>query len=107
MSTAALFGRIPEHEYQNQHPQGQQQQQSEKPWDQHSEQTVDIPHEEKKKKWYEIDDHRKKQLEVSFSPDQLSSTISCARSVEASLPELLSWVGVSTLGMNMKRTKKR
>jgi len=82
-----LFGRIPEHEYQNQHPQGQeqhsqpppqqfpptsqqqgfpaqQQQQSEKPWEQHSEQTVDISHEEKKKKWYEIDDHRKKQLEI-------------------------------------------
>jgi len=89
-ATAALFGRIPEHEYQNQHPQGQpqqqhfdqppaqssppvyqhqgspaqQQQQTEKPWDQHTEQTVDIPHEEKKKKWYEIDDHRKKQLEI-------------------------------------------
>jgi len=62
-ATAALFGLIPEHEYQNQHPQGQQQQQPEKHQDQHSEQTVDIP-QEKKKKWYDIDDHQKKQLKI-------------------------------------------
>ncbi|KAI0727103.1 carbohydrate-binding module family 12 protein [Fomitopsis betulina] len=35
-----------------------------KPWDQHQEQSVDIPHEERKKNWYDIDDHRKKQLEI-------------------------------------------
>lgn len=36
----------------------------EKPWDQHSHQKVDIPHEEQKKNWYDLDEKRKKELEV-------------------------------------------
>jgi hypothetical protein len=30
-------------------------------------QQVDVPHEEQKKKWYDLDDDRKKQLEVQIS----------------------------------------
>lgn len=33
----------------------------------HPDQTVDIPHEEQKKKWWDLDDDRKKQLEVQIS----------------------------------------
>ncbi|KZT09204.1 carbohydrate-binding module family 12 protein [Laetiporus sulphureus 93-53] len=36
----------------------------EKQWDQHSEQNVEIHEEERQKKWYELDEHRRKQLEV-------------------------------------------
>ena len=36
----------------------------EKRWDEHNHQKVDIPHEEQKKDWWDLDDNRKKQLEV-------------------------------------------
>ena len=39
-------------------------QQSGQNWDEHKHQKVDIPHEEQKKNWWDLDDHRKKQLEV-------------------------------------------
>ena len=32
----------------------------------HPDQTVEVPHEEQKKKWYDLDDQRKKQLEVQI-----------------------------------------
>jgi hypothetical protein len=38
----------------------------------HPDQTVDIPHEEQKKKWYDLDDKRKKELEVSYKISLLS-----------------------------------
>ena len=31
-------------------------------------QTVDVPHEERQKKWYDLDDKRKKELEVQILP---------------------------------------
>ena len=37
---------------------------TEKPWNEHSEQNVDIPHQEHKKTWYDLTPERKKQLEV-------------------------------------------
>lgn len=35
-----------------------------KPYESHPDQKVDIPHEEHKKKWWDLSDERKKQLEV-------------------------------------------
>jgi len=35
-----------------------------KSWDQHSTQKVDIPHEDRKKNWWDLDEHKKKDLEV-------------------------------------------
>ena len=35
-------------------------------WDEHKHQKVDIPHEEQKKNWWDLDDKRKKELEVSL-----------------------------------------
>jgi hypothetical protein len=32
----------------------------------HPDQTEEVPHEEQKKKWYDLDDQRKKQLEVQI-----------------------------------------
>jgi hypothetical protein len=37
---------------------------SEKSWDEHSQQTVEIPHEEHKKSWHDITPERKQQLEI-------------------------------------------
>ena len=37
-----------------------------KRWDDHQPQKVDIPPEEKKKNWWDLDDDRKRQLEVSI-----------------------------------------
>lgn len=36
----------------------------EKRWDEHQEQQVEIHHEERQKHWYDLDEKRKKQLEV-------------------------------------------
>ena len=33
-------------------------------WDEHKHQKVDIPHEEQQKNWWDLDDKRKKELEV-------------------------------------------
>lgn len=33
-------------------------------WDEHKHQKVDIPHEEQKKNWWDLDEKRKKELEV-------------------------------------------
>lgn len=80
-ATPALWGRIPghvenHHEYEpprepqqppTQHSYGGDQQQGfpqQKPYDDHPDQTVNIPHEETKKKWYDLDDKRKHELEV-------------------------------------------
>jgi hypothetical protein len=38
---------------------------SSKEWHQHKTQQVEIPHEDRQKKWYDLDDNRKKELEVS------------------------------------------
>jgi len=60
----ALWGRLPEeagHEKREHH----HQQEEPRSWnDSQQPQKVEIPHEEQKKKWYDLDDHRKKQLEV-------------------------------------------
>ena len=33
-------------------------------WNEHKTQHVEIPHRERQKKWYDLDDERKKELEV-------------------------------------------
>jgi hypothetical protein len=35
-----------------------------KQWHEHKTQQIEIPHEERQKKWYDLDDQRKKELEV-------------------------------------------
>ncbi|KDQ57662.1 carbohydrate-binding module family 12 protein [Jaapia argillacea MUCL 33604] len=80
--TPALWGRCPDNSCQGgggyqpsyQQPPPEQQQQPlqpqqapyapDKPWDDHKTQHVDIPHDEQKKNWFDLDDERKKQLEV-------------------------------------------
>jgi len=69
--TPALWGRIPDDEWDNHAPynpphdkgdyHGQDVQQ---PDDCSQHQKVDVPHVEQKKKWYDLDDDRKKQLEI-------------------------------------------
>ncbi|KAI0697273.1 carbohydrate-binding module family 12 protein [Cytidiella melzeri] len=67
--TPALWARLPE-EYgvpsqaSPDYKQPQQPYHEEKPWDQHQHQKVDIDHEEQKKNWYDLDDKRKKELEI-------------------------------------------
>ncbi|ETW80945.1 carbohydrate-binding module family 12 protein [Heterobasidion irregulare TC 32-1] len=73
-NTPALWGRVPdgEHHEQQQQPTppqysygGQQGGYSDqKPYESHPDQKVDIPHEEHKKKWWDLSDERKKQLEL-------------------------------------------
>ncbi|THH20807.1 hypothetical protein EW146_g637 [Bondarzewia mesenterica] len=78
-NTPALWGLIPDggdygehhehHEEKSQYVYGGGQEQGgypdQKPYEHaHPDQTVDIPHEEQNKKWYDLDEHRKKQLEV-------------------------------------------
>ncbi|THG95651.1 hypothetical protein EW026_g6045 [Hermanssonia centrifuga] len=78
--TPALWARLPEQYcqpgqggggYNPSYEQPQQQQQQEpvndgqgKQWDEHEHQKVDIPHEEQKKNWWDLDDKRKHELEV-------------------------------------------
>ncbi|KAJ7287368.1 carbohydrate-binding module family 12 protein [Mycena rebaudengoi] len=77
--TPALWGRLDDHDggHHEQHHQPQQHHdqqhhfEPEKPhhdqhpgYDRPPGQTVDIPHEEQKKHWYDLDDDRKKQLEI-------------------------------------------
>lgn len=70
-NTEALWGCIPDNECQQPlqptpQPQGVACQTSscEKQWNEHTEQQVDIPHEEHKKKWWDLTDERKKQVEI-------------------------------------------
>jgi len=69
----ALWGRIPDEQWQNHEPycpphdKGDYHAQDVHPPDdcrQHPDQTVEVTHVEQKKKWTDIDDNRKKQLEV-------------------------------------------
>ncbi|KAF8520393.1 carbohydrate-binding module family 12 protein [Hysterangium stoloniferum] len=59
--TPALWGKIPDIRPQEER---QQYQHEEKPWHEQHSQQVEIHQEEKEKHWYDIDDHRKKQLEI-------------------------------------------
>ena len=72
----ALWGKLPDVCSDNRPPEYRQSQQQaktqagssdgeEKSWDEKRSQTVDIHHEEHQKHWYDIDEKRKKQLEVS------------------------------------------
>jgi len=71
-ATPALWGRIPDDRwddhapYDPPHGKGDYHGQDVPPPDdcRHPDQTVEVPHEEQKKNWYDLDDHRKKQLEV-------------------------------------------
>jgi hypothetical protein len=72
--TPALWKRVPEayggdsqqHQQQPQQPSygGYGDNNDHKKWDEHQTQKVDIPKEEKKKNWYDLDDDRKRQLEI-------------------------------------------
>lgn len=59
--TPALWGLVPRgHGSDRPHGENDSSQQ----WHEHKTQHVEIPHEERQKKWYDLDDDRKKQLEV-------------------------------------------
>lgn len=65
-SFVALWGRLPEEAGHHEKREHQRQQEEPRSWnDSQQPQKVEIPHEEQKKKWYDLDDHRKKQLEVN------------------------------------------
>src|SRR5258705_6492342 len=44
-------------------------------WHEHKTQQVEIPHEERQKKWYDLDDKRKKELEVRVFDFVMTSAI--------------------------------
>ncbi|KAI0305667.1 hypothetical protein B0F90DRAFT_1924052 [Multifurca ochricompacta] len=69
----ALWGRIPDGEWKDHEPYNpphdkgdyhSQDVQQPSDYNQHPEQTVDVPHDEQKKKWWDLSGDRKKQLEV-------------------------------------------
>ncbi|EPQ57167.1 hypothetical protein GLOTRDRAFT_58343 [Gloeophyllum trabeum ATCC 11539] len=68
--TPALWGRLPEsawvgdQQQQQQPPPTYNQGGDQKPWNEQSSQQVHIDHEERKKNWFDLDDDRKKQLEI-------------------------------------------
>lgn len=76
----------------------------------HPDQTVEVPHEEQKKNWYELDDERKKQLKVRALSGVVVSILHYPRLVAALRQVLPSSVG-DTLPIkstrNTKNQKKR
>ena len=83
----------------------------EKRWDDHkAPQQVDIPPEEREKHWYDLDDDRKRQLEVrttrqmsrSFCPD-LQYSRSAAVSLQVLLCSLAVSPGTSTASIRARR----
>ncbi|KAF8588707.1 carbohydrate-binding module family 12 protein [Ramaria rubella] len=76
-ATPALWGKLPEHDSESRPAEYQQPQQQappqykggsldgeEKPWHEQHSQKVEVHHEEQQKHWYDLDDKRKKELEI-------------------------------------------
>lgn len=74
-------------------------------WDEHKHQQVDIPPEEQKKSWHDIDEKRKKELEVCMFLC-VKAYADCLRSAVVLLLDSLPLVPVSTLTRSTRTTKK-
>ena len=79
-------------------------------WDEHKHQKVDIPPEEQKKNWWDLDEKRKKELEVRACWHRAplgANDATSPRSVEVSPSALLRSALVSSLTTSTRRTRKR
>jgi hypothetical protein len=52
-------------------------------YNKHPDQTVEVPHEEQKKKWTDLSDERKQQLKVRTLSEVVASILYCPRRVAA------------------------
>ncbi len=73
----------------------------------HPDQTVEVTHEEQKKKWWDLDDERKKQLKVRALSEVVVGISHYPRSVAALRQALLSSVRDTTPGTSTRNTKNQ